>query len=107
LIEEKPSKVVLDIISDIGGIMGVCIGASLMSFVELIDLAFNCIFIYCGCKSKRVEVNEEELTETTEGQIKLLEARLIKVEGQLSISNKKISCLEAELSATRDQVMKY
>ena len=41
LIEEKPSKVVLDIISDIGGIMGLCIGASLMSFVELIDLALN------------------------------------------------------------------
>jgi len=40
LIEEKPSKVVLDIISDIGGIMGLCIGASLMSFVELFDLAF-------------------------------------------------------------------
>jgi len=107
LIEEKPSKVVLDIISDIGGIMGVCIGASLMSFIELFDLAVNCIFIYCGCKSKRVEVNEEELTEKSGSQIKLLEARLIKVEGQLSISNKKISCLEAELSATRDQVIKY
>jgi len=74
--------------------MGVCIGASLMSFIELIDLAFNWIFIYCGCKIKRVEVNEEESTEKAEGQIKLLEARLIK-------------CLEAKLSATRDQVMKY
>jgi len=61
-----------------------------MSFIELIDLAFNWIFIYCGCKIKRVEVNEEESTEKAEGQIKLLEARLIKVEGQLSMSNKKI-----------------
>ncbi len=41
LIEQKPAKVVLDIISDLGGIMGLCIGASLMSFVELIDLALN------------------------------------------------------------------
>jgi len=107
LIEEKPSKVVLDIISDIGGIMGLCIGASLMSFVELIDLALNCVFICCRFKGKRVEVKEEEVAEKSESKIRLLEARLVKVEGLLSESNKKISCLEADLSATRDQSLKY
>jgi len=102
LIEEKPSKVVLDIISDIGGIMGLCIGASLMSFVELFDLAFNCLFIYCGCKSKRVEVKDKEVAEKSESEV-----RFIKLESQLNVCINKIACLEAELSATRDQVVKY
>ena len=105
MIEEKPSKVALDIICDIGGIMGLCIGASLMSFVELIDLALNCFFNYWGCKSKRVVVEEKALE--SESEIRLLEVRLVKVERLLSESNKKISCLEAELSASRDQVVKY
>jgi len=107
LIEEKPSKVVLDIISDLGGIMGLCIGASLMSFVELIDLALNCLFICYGCKGKRVDVKEEKLAEKSESEIRLLEARLVKVEGLLSICINKNAWLEAELSATRDQVVKY
>jgi len=102
LIEEKPSKVVLDIISDIGGIMGLCIGASLMSFVELFDLAFNCLFICCGCKDKRVENNEEGLAAKSESEV-----RFTKLESQLNVCMNKISCLEAELSATRDQVVKY
>jgi len=107
LIEEKPSKVVLDIISDIGGIMGLCIGASLMSFVELIDLALNCLFIYCGCKGKRVEDKEEGFAEKSESETTLLEARLVKIERLLSVSINKIACLEAELTASRDQVVKY
>jgi len=107
LIEEKPSKVVLDIISDIGGIMGLCIGASLMSFVELIDLALNCLFIYCGCKSKRVEVKEETVSEKSESKIRLLEARLVKLEGLFSVCLNKNASLEAELSASRDQLVKY
>ncbi len=100
MVVEKPSKVVLDIISDIGGIMGLCIGASLMSFVELFDLAFNCLFIYCGCNSKRVEVKDKEVAQKSESKIKILEERLDKVEGLLSISINKIACLEAEKSAT-------
>ena len=105
LIEEKPSKEVIDIISDLGGIMGLCIGASLMSFVELVDLTLNFLFICYGCKSKRVVVEEKALE--SESEIRLLEVRLVKVERLLSESNKKISCLEAELSASRDQVVKY
>ncbi len=100
MIEEKPSKVVLDIISDIGGIMGLCIGASLMSFVELIDLAFNCLFICCRFKGKRVEVKEERFPEKTERNIKSLEARLVKLEGLFSVSINKIACHEADLSVT-------
>jgi len=106
LIEEKPSKEVLDIISDLGGIMGLCVGASLMSFVELIDLALNFLFIYRGCKSKRVEVKEEGLADKSESEIRLLQARLVKVEGLLSVCINKNAWLEAELSESRDQVLK-
>jgi len=99
LIEEKPSKVVLDIISDLGGIMGLCIGASLMSFIELIDLALDCIFIYCGFKGQRVDV--EEKSEKSESEI-----RLLKVEGELKLCINKNAWLEAELSATRELILK-
>jgi len=107
LIEEKPSKQVIDIISDLGGILGLCIGASLMSFIELIDLAMNCLFIYCGCKIKRVENKEEAVAEKSESEIKLLQVRLVKVEGLLSVCINKNAWLEAELSKSRDQVVKY
>ena len=107
MIVEKPSKVVLDIISDIGGIMGLCIGASLMSFVELFDLAFNCLFIWCRSKVKRVEIKEEEVAEKSESKIKILEERLVKVEGLLGDCINKNAWLEAELSASRGQVVKY
>ena len=65
--------------------MGLCIGASLMSFVELIDLALNCVFICCRCKSKRVEEKEEAVAEKSESEIRLLEARLVKLEGLFSV----------------------
>jgi len=100
LIEEKPAKVVLDIISDLGGIMGLCIGASLMSFIELIDLAFNCLIIYCGCKDKRVENNEEGLAEKSESDIRL------ESEGLFKVCINKIAYLETELSTTRELVLK-
>jgi hypothetical protein len=106
LIEQKPAKVVLDIISDLGGIMGLCIGASLMSFVELIDFALNCLFIYCGFKEKRVENKEEGLAEKSDREITLSERRLVKLEDLLSVCINKNAWLEAELSATREQVRK-
>ncbi len=81
--------------------MGLCIGASLMSFIELFDLAFNCLFIYCGCKGQRVDVEEEALAEKY-----VSETRFVKLEGLLSSCIDKNAWLEAELSATRKQVRK-
>jgi len=106
LIEEKPAKLVLDIISDIGGIMGLCIGASLMSFVELIDLALNCLSICFRCKDKRVENKDKGMAEKSDREITLPETRLVKLEGLLSVCINKNAWLEAELSATREQVRK-
>ncbi len=73
-----------------------------MSFIELFDLAFNCLFIYCGCKSKRVEVKEEDIAEKSESEV-----RFKKLESQLNVCMNKIACLEAELSVTRKKVVKY
>ncbi len=70
-----------------------------MSFIELIDLALNSIFIYCGFKGKRVEV--EEKSEKSESEI-----RLVKVEGELKLCINKNALLEAELSATRELILK-
>ncbi len=83
--------------------MGLCIGASLMSFVELIDLAFNCLFISCRCEGKRVEVKNKAVPEKFESEIILLQTRLVKVEGLLCACIIKNTWLEAELSAVHDQ----
>ncbi len=71
-----------------------------MSFIELIDLAFNCLFIYCGCKSKRVENKEEGLAEKSENEIRL------DSEGLLKVCINKIAYLDTELTATRELVLK-
>ena len=72
-----------------------------MSFVELVDLALNCLFICYGCKGKRVDIKEEAVADKSES-----ETRLVKVEGLLSACIKKNAWLEAKLSATRKQVRK-
>ncbi len=72
-----------------------------MHVVELIDLALNCLFIYCGCKGKRVNIKEEAGADESES-----ETRLVKVEGLLSACIKKNAWLEAELSATRVMFLK-
>ncbi len=78
-----------------------------MSFVELIDLALNCLFICCRCNGKRVDVKDEAVPEKFESKIRILEARLVKVEGLLSACINKNTWLEAQLSAVRDQVVNY
>jgi len=45
-------------------------------------------------------VKDKEVAQKSESKIKILEERLDKVEGLLSISINKIACLEAEKSAT-------
>jgi len=68
--------------------MGLCIGASLMSFVELIDLAVNCLFVFCGCKDRRVEDKGESVDEKCESS---------EVKVQLKVCISKIAFLEARL----------
>ena len=42
-IESTPQTVILDLISNIGGIFGLFIGISLLSFIEIFELIFNLI----------------------------------------------------------------
>ena len=42
----------LDLISNIGGILGVFVGISFLSLIELIEIALEMIFIYCDNKKK-------------------------------------------------------
>ena len=82
-----------------GGLLGLCIGASLMSFVELIDLALNCFFIFCVSKAKRVDVNGEEFVEKSESDL-----RLDRLEGQLKGWINMVTVHEAQLAAMKEQV---
>jgi len=43
--------------------MGLCIGASLMSFIELLDLILSYLLLFSGCKQKN-QVEDEEQAET-------------------------------------------
>ena len=84
---------------NLGGMMGLCIGASLMSFFELIDLALNCFFIFCVSKAKRVDVNGEEFVEKSESDL-----RLDRLEGQLKGWINMVTVHEAQLAAMKEQV---
>jgi len=88
--------------------MGLCIGASLMSFVELIDLSLNVLFILSCGKTNRVNVKEEAVSEESERDV-----RLNKLESQINdwISKDqyhfcvgKIEVLEAQLAAINEQM---
>ncbi len=68
--------------------MGLCIGASLMSFVELIDFAVNCLLVFWGCRERRVEDKGESVDEKCESG---------EVEDQLNACIRKIAFLEARL----------
>ena len=42
LITEKPNMELADLISNIGGILGVFLGVSFLSFIEIIEILFFC-----------------------------------------------------------------
>jgi hypothetical protein len=50
LIKEEPNMILADLISNIGGLMGVFTGLSFISFVEIIELLFACL---SGKKNKK------------------------------------------------------
>lgn len=58
-ISEVPSKLIEQLIGDLGGILGICVGASLLSFIELIEIILELIFVYGRMKKK-------QLTETND-----------------------------------------
>jgi hypothetical protein len=50
-IEQQPSFVLLSLLSEVGGFMGLLLGASLLSFFELLDFILQSMVVRCcGCK---------------------------------------------------------
>jgi hypothetical protein len=47
LIAEQPSQTPEEMVAYLGGFLGLCMGASFLSFAELIELAFNIAVIWC------------------------------------------------------------
>jgi hypothetical protein len=63
LIEEVPARTIEQFVADIGGFMGLCIGNSILSFVELIELFLQIIYTrnyrcFRNKKIKQVKRNE-------------------------------------------------
>lgn len=56
IVNEIPSKTFEQFISEIGGLMGICLGASLLSFVELFDLAIQLIIVLLKSNGKKTQV---------------------------------------------------
>lgn len=52
-IREIPAKAIEQLVGDLGGILGICLGASLLSFIELIEIVLQVTFIYAKLKKKQ------------------------------------------------------
>lgn len=46
-ISNSQSMTVYDLISNIGGIFGICLGISFLSFFEIVELIYEIIYIIC------------------------------------------------------------
>ena len=57
-ISEEPNMNIADLISNIGGILGVFIGISFLSFIEIIDFLIEAIFILI----KPIKINQQDHT---------------------------------------------
>lgn len=55
---EVPMKTIEQLIADIGGLMGICIGTSLLGFVEIIELILDLLFFtdYSVAKGNKIHV---------------------------------------------------
>jgi len=47
VINQSPKMILSDLISNIGGIIGVFLGISFLSFIEIIDFILQIIYIFC------------------------------------------------------------
>jgi hypothetical protein len=65
LIKEEPNMVLADLVSNIGGLLGVFIGYSLISFIEIIELIIACFPI---AKNKKRNEAIDEIKENTQDE---------------------------------------
>ena len=52
IIEEQPLTTAYQLFSNLGGLLGVTIGTSLMMFVELAELTYMMVYSFLNAKSK-------------------------------------------------------
>ena len=56
---EVPKTTVFDLVSTFGGVFGLFLGFSLLSFVEIVTLIFNIIALFVVSKAVRNKVNQQ------------------------------------------------
>jgi hypothetical protein len=59
IVSEYPAKTIEQFLADIGGLMGLCLGTSLLSFVELIEIALEILMLKMHSRHNKVK---EEIT---------------------------------------------
>jgi hypothetical protein len=87
-VDESPARTFEQLIADIGGIVGLCIGGSLLSLVELFELAYR--LVYVSVKS------DETTNKKSMSQNKVTDLSVEK--SNLSSSNKELESASAESS---------
>ena len=60
LIDEKPAKPFEEWVAESGGTLGLFVGASLLSFIEFVDVLIECIIIVCVSRKKKVAVSQTD-----------------------------------------------
>ena len=56
LIEQKPKSEMADLVSSIGGLLGLFVGVSFLSFIEIFELIFEILFLLF---ENKIEVSEK------------------------------------------------
>ena len=82
-----------------GGLLGLCVGASLMTFLELFDLILTSLYI--SCHQKHVKKVQEEPVKTAENED---ETKNKSRDFQLEFCIKKIECLDRELKHSHNEI---
>ena len=79
--------------------LGLCVGASLMTFFEVFDLIINLVFILFDRKLKVNKVKDELADEKSKD-----EERIVFLETELKLSSKKIETLELDMTLLKNHI---
>ena len=79
--------------------LGLCVGASLMTFFEVFDLIINLVYILFDRKLKVNKVKDELADEKSKD-----EERIVFLETELKLSSKKIKTLELDMTILKNHI---
>ncbi|CAF0942247.1 unnamed protein product [Brachionus calyciflorus] len=57
IVEEKPSKTIEQLVADIGGFLGLCIGISILSVAEIFDSILKIILLFFQKKNESIKIS--------------------------------------------------